>query len=74
MSINEQGSEMSSILRYKDALPYRDEACGCAVSSKINQISKITLEKHHLSELVTERRRTANHNRMDKVKEMQSSL
>jgi hypothetical protein len=65
---------MSSILSYKNALPYRDEACGGIVPQKINHVSHRLLEKHHLSELVTERRRTANQGKMNKVKEMQSSL
>ena len=66
---------MSSILSYKNALPYRDEACGGIVPQKINHVSQRLLEKHQLSELVTERRRTTtNHGKMNKVKEMQSSL
>lgn len=39
---------MSGIISYKSALPYRDEACGLAVSGKVNQISTVTLAKHQL--------------------------
>jgi hypothetical protein len=36
---------MSSILRYKDALPFREEN---VVAPKINHISNLALVKHHM--------------------------
>jgi len=42
----EQGGHMGSIITYKNALPYRDEACGLAVSPKINAISSAIIAKH----------------------------
>jgi hypothetical protein len=74
MSINEQGAEMNSILKYKDALPYRDEACGTAICPKINHISQLALTKHHLDHVGSGLRRIENKAQMSKVREMQSNL
>jgi hypothetical protein len=36
--------EMNSILKYKSALPYREDAY---MTPKINQVSNLALAKHH---------------------------
>lgn len=65
---------MSGILTYKNALPYRDEACGLAVAPKVNMISTVTLAKHQLGQHTMQERKRVNNFQMNKVKEMQSSL
>ena len=72
---NEQGnSVMSGIISYKNALAYRDEACGLAVAGKVNQISTVTLAKHQLGQHTMQERKKNNQVKMNKAKEMQSSL
>ena len=40
----EQGMEMNSILKYKSALPYREDNY---TTPKINQVSNLAIVKHH---------------------------
>jgi hypothetical protein len=51
---------MSGIISYKNALPYRDEACGLAVAAKVNQISNVTLAKHQLGQHTIQERKKNN--------------
>jgi hypothetical protein len=51
---------MCGIITYKNALPYRDEACGLAVAGKVNQISTVTLAKHQLGQHTIQERKRNN--------------
>ena len=42
----EQGMEMNSILKYKSALPYREDNY---MTPKINHVSNLVISKHHMS-------------------------